>query len=322
MAQNLRRRISSPAALFVFEAAARLKNFHRAALELNVTQPSVSYQIRNLEKHLRTKLFRRSGRNVELTDAGETFHQALSSAFQTIEESLSQIEQEQRKNLVTICISAPFASYFLMPNLPDLRSRLPGIDLSLKIVSRDTNPVAENAHFSVLLGDGEWAEYQSWKLYDEVVFPLCSPRHVASEALPIAAERLLARDLLHLHERYRQRMGWKEFFEHVLEDEVEIEEHLSFSDQQPLMEAAIDGHGFALGWLGTTDNLVERQALIRPTELEVRTEQAFYLVAPRSLELSKAALDFKQWLLDISEPARQRGESAAGLPGRVAVGAG
>lgn len=307
MPENLRRRISSPAALFVFEAAARLGNFHRAAQELNVTQPSVSYQIRNLEKHLGTKLFRRSGRNVELTDAGETLFKGISDAFQTIQDSLTHIEQDQRKNLVSVCISAPFASYFIMPKLPDLRQRFPGIDLSMKIVSRDTNPITENAHFSVLLGDGDWPEFQAWKLYDEVVFPLCSPWHVASETLPISAEGLLERDLLHLHEPYRHRMGWEDFFEAVLGHAVEIEEHLSFSDQQPLMEAAIDGHGFALGWLGTTDNLVERKALIRPTELEVRTDRAFYLVAPRSLELSQAAQDFKQWLLEISEPARTGG---------------
>lgn len=70
MSQSLRRQISSPVALFVFEAVARHGGFRAAAQELNVTQPSVSYQIKNLEKHVGTRLFERRGRSIALTDDG------------------------------------------------------------------------------------------------------------------------------------------------------------------------------------------------------------------------------------------------------------
>ena len=49
---------------------------------------------------------------------------------------------------------------------------LPGIDLSLKIMSRDVNPASENADFAIRLGRNDWDELQAWHLFDEVYFPL------------------------------------------------------------------------------------------------------------------------------------------------------
>ena len=57
--------------LNVFLTAAETLNFTRAARELNMTQPSVSQHVQELERHFGTALFDRSGRKVSLTDAGE-----------------------------------------------------------------------------------------------------------------------------------------------------------------------------------------------------------------------------------------------------------
>ncbi len=55
-----------------FAAAARRQSFSRAAEECNVSQPSLSLQIANLEDEVKTQLFTRQGRSVRLTDAGQT----------------------------------------------------------------------------------------------------------------------------------------------------------------------------------------------------------------------------------------------------------
>ena len=58
-------------AIRVFEAAARLGSFTRAAQELGVTQAAVSWQVKALEERLGQSLFRRATREVTLTAAGE-----------------------------------------------------------------------------------------------------------------------------------------------------------------------------------------------------------------------------------------------------------
>jgi DNA-binding transcriptional LysR family regulator len=56
--------------LRIFAAVARTGSFTRAADELDLRQPTVSQQIQVLERSLRTPLFDRMGRRVQLTAAG------------------------------------------------------------------------------------------------------------------------------------------------------------------------------------------------------------------------------------------------------------
>lgn len=57
-------------ALRAFEAAARLSSFTRAGEELSITQSAISRHIRTLEEHFACRLFVRSGRTLQLTEAG------------------------------------------------------------------------------------------------------------------------------------------------------------------------------------------------------------------------------------------------------------
>jgi LysR family glycine cleavage system transcriptional activator len=68
-------------ALRAFEAAARHLSFTRAAEELNVTPGAISQQIRQLEEFAGAPLFRRTGRQVLLTDAGQAALPLLTNAF-------------------------------------------------------------------------------------------------------------------------------------------------------------------------------------------------------------------------------------------------
>jgi DNA-binding transcriptional LysR family regulator len=59
--------------LTIFAAVAKHRNVTRASRELHLSQPAVSKQLKLLEKHYNTKLFRRGGRGMELTEAGRVF---------------------------------------------------------------------------------------------------------------------------------------------------------------------------------------------------------------------------------------------------------
>jgi DNA-binding transcriptional LysR family regulator len=56
----------------VFLTAAETQNFSEAARQLHMTQPAVSMQIQSLEQRLGVKLFERSGRRIQLSEAGES----------------------------------------------------------------------------------------------------------------------------------------------------------------------------------------------------------------------------------------------------------
>src|SRR6187551_1736650 len=70
--------------LRAFEAAARHLSFTRAADELSVTPGAVSQQVKSLETALGTSLFRRLPRSLILTEDGEAYLPAITSAFDII----------------------------------------------------------------------------------------------------------------------------------------------------------------------------------------------------------------------------------------------
>src|SRR5690242_5299108 len=117
-----------------FVAVAEELHFGRAAERLNIAQPPLSRQIRDLERELGTPLFVRGARNIELTPAGRAF---LPEARLT----LAQAERAQRTaqraargetgRLRVAFIDAATLSGVLPDVLAFFRMHLPSIGLSL-----------------------------------------------------------------------------------------------------------------------------------------------------------------------------------------------
>src|ERR1700744_6081722 len=80
-------------AIRIFEAAARLKSFTRAADELGVTQAAVSWQVKALEQRLGQPLFRRLPREVARTEAGERLARAASDAMSLLRAALADLTE-------------------------------------------------------------------------------------------------------------------------------------------------------------------------------------------------------------------------------------
>ena len=310
MSESLRRGISSPAALFVFEATARHGSFRAAALELNVTQPSISYQIKALEKHIGARLFERRGRVVYLTEDGERLYRAVKRGFADIQAGLAEISRSANEELVALCSSSSAAAHLILPRYPNLRKALPGIDLNLKIMSRDVDPASEGGDFAIWMGDGDWPGLKAWRLFDEVYFPVCAPG-LLDRTGPVTLEDLKSCDLLYLKERFRVRDDWRDFFDKAGSPLFEAHERITFSDQQPLLEAAVSGQGLALGWFGYTDHFLSTGALVKPIDFVVRTGRAFYLVAPEGARPTRTAAKFRDWLIEECQRIQERLEQGA-----------
>ena len=77
----------------VFEAAARLKSFTRAAAELGMTQAAVSWQIKALETKLSLSLFRRLPREVALTEPGERLARAATEAMLLLRRAFADLTE-------------------------------------------------------------------------------------------------------------------------------------------------------------------------------------------------------------------------------------
>ena len=68
-----------------FVTLARLEHYTKAAEELEISQPSLSYAMTMLEQELGTKLFQKKGRNIVLTKYGKFFLDYVEQSLQTLE---------------------------------------------------------------------------------------------------------------------------------------------------------------------------------------------------------------------------------------------
>jgi DNA-binding transcriptional LysR family regulator len=117
--------------LRTFVAVAEELHFTRAAERLNLTQQSLSSQIRKLEERLGVDLFDRSTRRVELTDAGRTL---LSHAMPLLASATRAWEEVGRTSLGEVgqlSVSyAPTARRVVLPEiLAEVHRRYPRLDV-------------------------------------------------------------------------------------------------------------------------------------------------------------------------------------------------
>lgn len=79
--------------LLYFKAVADLLHFSKAAVQLHISQPPLTRQIKELEKELGVLLFRRNNKRVELTDAGAYFLKECKALIGQLERSKQLVKQ-------------------------------------------------------------------------------------------------------------------------------------------------------------------------------------------------------------------------------------
>src|SRR5690606_14440533 len=115
--------------LRIFDAVARLGSLTRAADELAMSQPAVSYQIRRMEERLGAPLFYRLHRGTALSEAGETLHRAVRPGLERIDEAVREIRQRARVPAVRIFTDYGFAAFWLMPRVAEFRPLHPDVEV-------------------------------------------------------------------------------------------------------------------------------------------------------------------------------------------------
>jgi aminoethylphosphonate catabolism LysR family transcriptional regulator len=119
--------------LRVFEAVARTGSFSRAAQELSITQPAVTFQIRQLERHVGVPLFERVRRRAGLSQAGHTLHQYAQRIFVLAEEAEQALELARgfKVGRLRLVASLTSAAYYLPPLVAAFKQRYPGVQVQL-----------------------------------------------------------------------------------------------------------------------------------------------------------------------------------------------
>jgi LysR family carnitine catabolism transcriptional activator len=188
--------------LRIFVAVARLGNFTRAAERLNLSQPSLSLHIRQLEQDLGVRLFDRSTRSVVLTRAGEDFLPTAERLLDDVQSAVASVADlaARRRGRVTVAVLPSIAAELLPRAIALLRSRHPDIMVALRDDVAEHIPVrVRNGEVDFGLGDidGIGADIVGAPLLSDELIAVLANEHPLTRAgrntAPKANWRALAR---------------------------------------------------------------------------------------------------------------------------------
>ena len=312
--QNIWKKLQSPRGLIIFEAAARLGSFTKAADELSLQQPSVSAAIKQLEIMLNAQLFYRRHKNITLTSTGERLYAGVARALSDLETTLTSVQQMSERSFVTLSSSSAFSFYWMMPKLPQLRALYPALDVRLQNSDREPDLDAENLSLAIRIGkvnakespkESPWPECHSALLALEKIYPVANPMVMASARNLRSIPNLLHERLIHLEEPIRERPTWSQWFAHHDIKDRHLEGGLRLNDYALVLQAAISGEGFAFGWDHIVRDLITDGLLAARTNWAWRTGRGVYLVWSKNKALTTSAQQVRDFIISESDYPEQ-----------------
>lgn len=293
------RRLPPLLALRAFEVVARRMSLVKAAEELFVTPAAVSHQIRSLEAHLGQPLFRRSGRAMTLTEAGQACLPGIRDGFEMLSHAISQIESLGEVGVVTVSVAPSFAVKWLVPRLDRFQERYPQIDARVAASNQLANFANDQVDLAIRYGSGRYPDLVVERLLSESVFPVCSPELLAQHRIAVPAD-LASVTLLHddSPDDDQSCPTWQMWLRAAGQPAIDWNRGPRFTLSSLVLEAAIHGKGVALAKATLAEADLKSGRLVRlfGQQTETPIDFAYYLVAPaRKFTLPKVRA-FVDWL--------------------------
>lgn len=243
-----------------FEAAARLASFALAANELHLSHSAVSHQIKLLEEELGQPLFRRVGRSVVLTDAGNDFARSVRDILRRLEDGVARLAPYKKPSGVILYTSMAFARGFALPRMSRLRADLADVDIWLDTSERKIDFKTDEADLLITQAAGVAAHGAiDAHLIDDVRVPVAAPALIERMGGQSSANpALLGWPLLH----DESETTWREWFARMGCASADSTSGANFSDHALMLEVAAAGHGAALGSVICADPYLRSGALV------------------------------------------------------------
>lgn len=278
--------------LKAFEAAGRHLNFRRASEELGVTQGAVAQHVRALENLLKIKLFHRHARGLALTDEGRRYLQPLRRAFDMIAEATETLSPKDK--VVTISSTPSFATRWLVPRLGEFSADHPDVRLRLDASNTLANFQTDGVDIAIRQGRPPFGPgLVSNALFDSEVIAVCHP-DLAKGDHPIHTPEDLRHHVL-LEDTHGQ---WPIFLDAAWGDApVADMKKMDFSQTSLAIDAAIARQGVALTNPALVEQDLRENRLCQPFPFSLKTEEGFYVVAPREPRNPDLVSTVRDWLI-------------------------
>ncbi|MBE7636175.1 LysR family transcriptional regulator [Sneathiella sp. P13V-1] len=275
-----------------FDAAARYESYADAAEELGLSVGGVSRQVKALEVHLGVNLFRREGRGVRLTTAGEALaprvHEDLERLSLTVEaaKALGSLPK-----MLSITAPSTFSERWLVPRLKQYRDAHKDVALVVKTRAEPFDLVTEKVDVAIHFGAMDWPGAQLTPLCPENLTLVAAPSFLDGQGGTVP-EIVSHRHRLHLTTRPHM---WEGFVASLSKQTKGIQEGTYFDEFNLLIAAATAGMGLAIIPSYMIEKEIATGALRVLASVPDDSNRSYY-IATQPATGSKLVSDFIIWL--------------------------
>jgi LysR family glycine cleavage system transcriptional activator len=281
------------AALRVLEAACRLQSYSLTGEELGVTHSAVSQTVRRLERVYGQTLFRREGMHMAPSAAALALAKAYREAASIVNRTAENLKVRDGEGALVLSTLPSIAKLWLGPKLRRLNDGLPDINIEVRTGRELANLHSDGVDVALRIGRGHWPGLRSELLFEEYVFPVCSPefleRHHAhqctEQCIPTAPLILEDVDL------------WPAWFDAAGVRAPQPIRGPMYDDSSLTVEAAAAGLGVALVRRLHAQEALDSGRLVRISSVRVKDPYSCYLVWRDDNPRIDAIRRFSEWVL-------------------------
>ena len=289
------RRIPPMNSLRAFEATARLGTLARAADELCVTPSAIGHQVRGLEEWLGTPLYEGSGRARRLTRDGRRLAAEISQSLDQMDRACNAVQRATRPAELRLSVTPTFAIRWLVPRLGRFQAECPDISVHIAIGFGEIDFRREDIDVGLRFGDGRWPGAAAERLFDEDVFPVCSPRLMRGRRALKSPSTLQHFTLLHTSPR---RDDWGRWLDAagVAREDVDPSDGLVFELTTMAIDAAVAGLGVAITREMQVMEALQAGTLVAPFRRDLLRGEGCYLLTTPERRNDPRINAFRVWL--------------------------
>lgn len=283
-------------ALRAFDAAARHMSFAKAAEELHVTPAALSFQIKSLETHLGTPLFRRLNRAVELTEAGRTLAPGAQEGFASLTTAWRTTRRLQDNRTLTVTAGPAFTAKWLAPRLYEFARAHPDVELRFSASLRLMDFARDEIDVAIRFGEREEPGLYTLPLPREWVTPVMTPELAKRYPTPqsLTGAPLLFDDSTNF---LSPPCDWPTWFRAVgLRHTPHSGPHFSQADHA--VDAAKAGLGVTLGRRAMVVKDLADGSLVAPYTVALQSPARFRFLCQKGAETRPHIAAFRDWILD------------------------
>lgn len=283
-------------ALRTLEAVVRLRGFSRAAEELNVTQSAVSQHVKQLEEWLGLPLLLRRGRTVAPTEAGAYLAAATRDSFGTLAALCDDLRSQSHVATKGILVASPpgFAFLWLLPRLLRFAQQHPEYTVNLATDGQSRDVATTDADIVIDYGKGEAPGLYVEHLMAEQMTPVCAP----SIAARIKSMADLAHEVILLDrpDAGVQESNWDIWARAAGLAPQTFKTTRTFGQANLVIQAAIDGHGWAMGRTPLVADALAAGKLVQPFDIRVDARSGYWVLCRHETLDQVPVTQFLKWL--------------------------